>query len=67
MKGARRVVAAVLHRHPIGHELVVSFEDNDADIIETQVDGVDVRGLEDRASSLQEVLLAKGWSRLTLS
>ena len=66
MKGPSRTICAKL-REPIeGHELVVGFEDNENDIIETQFDPLKIEGLTERAEALKAVLCAKGWIEIPL-
>src|SRR5687767_11458519 len=64
MQGPSRIVAATIRAHQVGHELVVFFEDDENDIIETQLDTSDVHGLEERATALRLVLESKGWTPL---
>jgi hypothetical protein len=60
MQGTRRTISAALYRHPSGsHELVVAFEDNPNDIIETQR-ASSVEALVQRAEALKRVLVNKG-------
>jgi hypothetical protein len=61
----RRVVTAALYSHPAGTELRVYFEPESAgDLLHSQVERFDVRVLEDKATALRDVLLAKGWRDL---
>src|SRR6185503_7385624 len=64
MRGPRRTIVATLCRHSAGHELVVAFEDNENDVIETQFDPADIDGLKGRAGALREILEKKGWVAL---
>jgi len=60
LKGPRRVIVASLLRRSQGHELVVYFEDNLKDVIETQFDPTAVDALIARGESVKQVLLRKG-------
>ena len=62
MQGPRRVVKATLWHQAHGHELVIAFEDDELEIIETQFSEFDVEALQERAAALKLVLEAKGWS-----
>jgi hypothetical protein len=65
MKGQRRVISAVLRRQPIGvYELVVGFEDNPREIIESQVEPTGIGALLQRADALRQVLVEKGLTAL---
>ena len=62
MRGPSRTIAAALHRHPAGTELVVAFEPADhGDVLETRFERFDVGLLESRAEQMKALLLAKGW------
>lgn len=65
MRGPTRVVRAALWPQAVGHELVVGFEDDESNVIETQFDEVAIQALEERANALKAVLVAKGWTAAT--
>jgi hypothetical protein len=62
MQGPKRAVSAKLRWRAAGHELVVAFDDDEADIIETQFDAVGTHALRQRADGLKAVLQQKGWT-----
>ena len=64
MQGPSRVVAAALHRHPAGRELIVYFEGDGDDVLETRVERVDFAALERRAGELRNLLAVKVWVEL---
>lgn len=67
MKGKRRIISATLRSHGrSGYELVVAFEDNPKDIIETQLEEPAYQRLLMRAKSLKQVLLQKGLTALSI-
>jgi hypothetical protein len=63
LRGPSRTIVAEIHRHPVGRELIVGFEDaGEAGIIETRVERGDGGALEARAAEIRTTLVAKGWT-----
>src|SRR5215217_4337315 len=64
MQGPSRIIAARIERHPFGRELVIVFEGNAEDVIETRFEREKESLLEQRADELRELLTTKGWSEI---
>jgi hypothetical protein len=64
MQGPSRILVAALRRHPVGHELMVGFEDDADDILETRFERLDPGRLQKRADELRQLLAERGWSEL---
>ena len=57
--GAGGRLAAYLLEGPQGRQLVVFFEDNKNDVIESQTDPFAIEGFIDRVATLKEILRRK--------
>jgi hypothetical protein len=64
MQGPARIIAARIERHPFGRELVILFEGNAEDVIETRFEREKESLLERRADELRALLTTKGWSEI---
>ena len=64
MQGPSRIIAARIERHPFGRELVIVFDGQVEDVIETRFERASDSALERRADQLRELLAAKGWSEV---
>jgi hypothetical protein len=59
MQGPRSIVVAAIYEHHVGRELRVYFEDNEDNVLHTQVGAVPT--LEAKATQLRAVRLEQGW------
>jgi len=60
-----QIIAPAIYRHPYGQELGVFLEPEDAgNLLHSELARFDYTPLEDKATSLREVLLMSGWNEL---
>jgi hypothetical protein len=63
-----QVITAAIYKHPVGQELRVFLEPEDQhDLLMSEVEGMNLCALDERAARLREVLLESGWTDQSLA